>query len=474
MIMTTHSSHLPLRRRSARKESGSAILVALGIVAITALVLGTALIEASLRYRISNQSQHWAQAGQAAEGGAEIATWVAQNTTWTTNGFTSAPGAAGAAPVTATYTIDPVNPTTATVSVSTVTVAGNSWLQVQSIGSATVYGGRVAGIDTNDVLLRKLSFNSNRYTSAALTTPQSMRVMTVLLEPKSPFTGAMLLQHNLQMSGGSSIDSFDSGNTAYSTNGLWDITKRETNANVGINQTDGLTDLKGCYIYGSLSYTGTTPANDGNVTGGVSSPYHKNVPAVTAPTWTSYNSTPTAITGTTTLTGGTQSSPALYKVSSFNIPGGTSLTIAPYAAGQDSYAEIWITGDMVTSGSGFITQQANTHVTYYVQGNVNISGSAIANQTGIAANCVVNVINPPVGTTQTVTISGSGTLIGAVNAPGANFTISGSANLSGAFIGNTMNISGGAGVHYDQALARMSGSGPGYGYTVANLVEAVR
>ena len=51
-------------------------------------------------------------------------------------------------------------------------------------------------------------------------------------------------------------------------------------------------------------------------------------------------------------------------------------------------------------------------------------------------------------------------------------SISGSADFSGALIGKTMNISGGASVHYDQALANMAGSG--YGYKVASWVEAVR
>ena len=89
-----------------------------------------------------------------------------------------------------------------------------------------------------------------------------------------------------------------------------------------------------------------------------------------------------------------------------------------------------------------------------------------------AANNIINLINPPVGTSQKVTVSGGGTFIGAINAPGADFTISGSANFSDALIGKTMNISGGANVHYDQALASMAGSG--YGYKVASWVEAVR
>ena len=67
-------------------------------------------------------------------------------------------------------------------------MGGNDWLRIQSIGSATVYGGSVSGIDDNDVMLRKLSFKRNRYTLATLSTPQSMRMVEILAEPKSPFT----------------------------------------------------------------------------------------------------------------------------------------------------------------------------------------------------------------------------------------------------------------------------------------------
>ena len=111
-------------------------------------------------------------------------------------------------------------------------------------------------------------------------------------------------------------------------------------------------------------------------------------------------------------------------------------------------------------------------MTYYIAGDVTVSGGSFNNQSNIAANNIINLINPPVGTSQKVTVSGGGTFIGAINAPGADFTISGSGNLSGAIIGKTMNISGGASVHFDEALASMAGSG--YGYKVASWVEAVR
>ena len=299
-------------------------------------------------------------------------------------------------------------------------------------------GEECAGIDENDVLLRKLSFLENRYTLAALAKPQSMRMVEILAQPKSQFTMALLLNNQLTMSGGGWIDSFDSSNPTYSTNGLYVAAKRESNAKIGINNTNGSTDLKGTYVYGSLAYSGAAPANTSNVQGGVTTPFSKPIAPVTAPTWTSYNASPSIINNSATLTGGTQASPALYKVSSVTVSGGKVLTLAPYAAGQQSYIEIWVTGDFTTSGSGYILQQAGVHVTYHIQGNLNVSGSSFNNQSNVAANCIIDMVNPPTGTTQTVTVSGSGNFIGVMDAPAANYDISGSANFSGALIGNTM------------------------------------
>ena len=227
-------------------------------------------------------------------------------------------------------------------------------------------------------------------------------------------------------------------------------------------------------MYGDIGYSGPAIANTANVQGTISTPFSDPVTAVSAPVWTTFNATPTDIKTSMTLTGGTQSSPARYKVKSVTVPGGNVLTLAPHAAGAESYIEIWATAGLTTSGSGYILQQPGVHVTYHIEGDVTVSGSSFNNQSNIAANNIINVVNPAVGKTQKVTVSGGGTFIGAINAPGADFTLSGAANFSGAMIGKTIVISGGASLHYDEALAKFSGSGAAASYRVASWVEAVR
>lgn len=470
MKTTSHARPSFLKKKWGKR--GSATLIALGIVAVTLTVLSTTLIEASHRYRTSGHSLRWAQAGQAAEAGADITMLTAKNGSWTADGWSSAPGNPGAAAISKTFTLDSAGGITAVVTVDKVAVGSNNWLRIRSTGKATLYGGAISGVDENDVALRKVSLRTDRTTGAALSAPQSTRTVEILGKPGSIFTGALLLNKKFNMSGGGVIDSFDSSDPTKSTNGLYDITKRQSNGNIGDNDTQGASDLKSTYIYGNVSYSGPAIANTGNVQGTITTPFSKPTTDVAAPAWTSYNATPTVIGSSMTLTGGTQSSPALYKVSSVNVPGGKVLTLAPYASGQESYIEIWVTGDFTTSGSGYIVQQPGVHVTYHIEGDVTVSGSSFNNQSNLAANCSVELVTPPAGTTQKVTISGGGNFIGTMNAPAADFTISGSANFSGAMIGKTMLISGGASLHYDEGLMN-SGSGGG-AYTFASEVEAVR
>ena len=471
---------IPPSHRAARlRQSGSAVLAALGVLAVTLIAVGSALFEASHRFRTSYHSARWSQAGQASEAGADIAMMTAQKDSWIADGWSAAPGAPGTPPVTNTITLasgDPAMGTvSAVISVDKITMGASDWLRIRSTGVANVAGGARAGIDTRDVMLRKLSLRTDRSTGAAVTTPEATRTVEILAQPvaKSPFVRALLLDKKIKMSGSGYIDSFDSSDPAKSTGGVWDLAKRQSNGDVGVNDTQGSSDLNHQYIYGNLAYSGGAINDDDNVQGTTTTPFSSPVTPVLAPVWTTFNATPTSISGTATLTGGPQSSPSRYKVTSLSLSGSNVLTLSPHAVGQESYVEIWVTGNFTTSGSAYILEETGIHATFHVEGDVTISGSSFDNQNNVAANNVINAITPTSGTRK-VDISGSGTLIAAVNAPGSDFKISGGASVSGALIGRTMDISGSGNIHYDEALAKFAGSGSAGVYRVASWVEAVR
>jgi hypothetical protein len=283
----------------------------------------------------------------------------------------------------------------------------------------------------------------------------------------------MLLDKKFNIGGGGMIDSFDSSDPAKSTASLYDVAKRQTNGDVGVNDTQGASDLSGSYVYGSVAYSGPAIQNTQNVQGSVTTPFSMPVVPVLAPVWKTFNPLPSTITTNTTLTGGTQASPSRYKISKLAIAGGDVLTLLPHAAGQESYVEIWVTGDFTTSGSSYILQKPGVHVTYHIEGDVKVTGSSFVNQTNIAENNILNVVTPASGATRSVTVNGGGDIIGAFNAPASDFSMTGTANIFGGLIGKTMRITGGGSIHYDEALSKIYGSGD-YGYTVGSWVEVVR
>jgi len=470
----------------AAGPSGSTLIATLGVLALTSMIVATTLFESQNRFRASYQSSRWSQAAHAAEAGAELALMSAQNNSWTADGWSAAPDDPGDPAVTKTFILSTGVPATgpinAEVSVDRISMSGAEWLRIRSRGLADLSGGAPAGIDSQDVLLRKLSLRVDRSTGASVgTTPRAIRTIEILAQPRPalPFKRPILMDKRFTMSGGW-VDSFDSDDSTKSTAGLYDVAKRQSGGTVGINDTEGASNIGSAFIYGDLKCSGAAPASTGNVQGTISTPFSDLISPVLSPGdaaspnyWTTFNPTPTNITNTTTLTGGTKSSPARYKVTSVNIAAGKVLTMAPHAVGVESHIEVWVTGDFTTSGSGYIQQEAGVHVTYHVEGDVTVSGSSFNNLTNRAANNIMNVVTPAVEVSQTVTVSGSGTFIGAINAPGAALTVSGGAEMSGAFIGKTMSISDGTNIHFDEALPRIGANGDA-GYQVSSFVEAVR
>jgi len=376
--------------------------------------------------------------------------------------------------------------------------------------------------------LRHISIMFNRLTGAATGShgQASRRVELVAVPVAQNLLGrALTLKDGIQMSGGAYVDSFDSSNPFKSTNGLYDATKKQTNGDIGLTNTKNgntYSDLKSSIVNGSIQYSGPAIKNTSGVTGGISTPFNAMIPATVDPTanasspptyaWTDPNnvsgdsfaayqwtqaasasaltagtytsftasgslptnggSTVTSITAT-----GSSTAPALIVVNGdFTVSGGKSFAVNAntYPAGNpkagqsdpsNSYVTVWVKGKFTTSGSGYITLANGVHVNWIVDGDVTVSGGSFNNQSGLAAN--FSLIG--VGTGHTLTVSGSGSFIGTLNAPGYDITISGGAAFSGAAIGNSINISGSGGFHYDEQLA--SASAPVSNYTYASWFE---
>ena len=484
----------PYTLRGIKSTQGGILITTVLLIVIMTMMSAAILYRVSSRHAATYMSVVWNEALSSAEAGTDFAVQTLNNsianpgTAWT--GWT--PGDATTFPKTINFNPASHIGESNTKVFAKLTVdnmitdgSGAKWMRIRSQGVAEcphISNGTESGVlDSNGVknhrtVLRKARFTTD-ITGGALNLPQISRTIEVMAQPLSisPYIRALTVKNTISLSGGAYADSFDSSNPAYSTSGLYDAAKRQWHGDVASNAIGSLSDLRDCYVYGNASSNGGAIKNTANVEGSVFNNFQTTIPDIAAPVSLPWPA-PTSINnpaGGITLRGGPAGSPMNYKLSVLTVSSGSNpLILAPSAPGVDSYINIWVTGKTTVSGSGFIQQQPNVHVTFYCDQDVTISGSGVMNQTNVASNLVMYGVTPASGAPK-MTVSGSGNFIGVLNAPAFAMTISGSAAFVGAAIGNSVNISGSGGFHYDQALAS-TGSGSGTTYQVASWVEDIR
>ena len=481
--------HLLSPLGSTKDRRGAILITTLLLIALISALTAATFYRVSSRYSSSYQSASWNEAMTSAEGGADLAllalnkSITSPSTAWA--GWT--PSDASTFPKTyvpsiAGHTGQGNNKVYAKITVDN--GVGSGWFRVRSTGvaelptqsrnglEAAVYDS--SGLKNHRSMLRKASYVTDQ-TGGLLHLPQVARTVEVLAAPGGsfPYIRALTVKNTITMSGGAYTDSFDSSNPLYSTNSQYDVTKRQSHGDVATNTSGSLSNIGSSYVYGNASSNGGTLQNTTNVQGTVTNNFQTTIASVTAPTLSNVQITPTAISGTSSIPAGTAASPKNYVVSSVNISGSNIYTLTNPTPGTDSYINIYVTGSFTISGGGSLVQAPGVHANIYVTGNTTISGGGVANQNNVASYLQIFGIDPSSGT-NSMTVSGSGTFIGVLNAPSNAITISGSAKFIGAAIGNSVNISGGGGFHYDQALSKLSGNGAPASYTYSNWVEDIR
>jgi len=486
-------NYVKTRIDARRRLHGSTLAMALLAVFILSFSAATVFYYISNRYQTAFQSASWNEALVVAESGVDTAmqtlnsSITSPNTAWTgwmpSDATTFPKTYSGVLPP---HTGDGNNKMyiSVTVDQSVTDSAGNIWPRITSSGTAEVPGlSRVgyapaslstAGAKSHNSLLRKLAFKTD-VTGHALHLPQTTRTVQAIAKPLSTgiFKRAATVQTSISMSGSAVVDSFDSTNPAMSTNGQYDSAKQQSHGDIATNTDGSASDLKNTFVYGNASSNGGTIKNAGNVQGTVYNNFSSTIPPVSDPTFSTVVSSPTIVNGgAVTLTAGTQSAPANYVLSKLNVPANGSLTLAAPSPGQDSYINIWVTGDVTTNGNGFITVSPGVHATIWVDGNVNVKGHAFDNENGYAQYLQINGVTPADGSTNSYAVTGHAEFIGIVNAPAYKLTVSGGGDFVGAVIMNSINFSGSAGFHYDESLAGMT-NGSGAGYQVASWIEDI-
>jgi hypothetical protein len=328
------------------------------------------------------------------------------------------------------------------------------WYRIRSTGTTYLPGVAHVTADKRDHLLRRLAFHRDPKANKDVTRPQSTRLVEVIAKPTS-WENAITSDLPISLNNYKIVvDSYDSRFPEKSNNGLYDVTKALQNGDVATNSK--LIDAGDAHIYGDAYTNAGSIVNGGTISGEQRTDFYQELLPIKKPTWSSYEPSPTVILKSATLTGGTSANPKRYKVSKISLEGDDALTIAPSAFGVESYTEIWLTGDMKTSGNGSIVIQPSANLKIFIEGSIDIKGNGTFNANSQPVRLQILGIEPDNGASRTMTFSGNGVIVAAVYAPDHDITFgaTGSAGTFwGALTGRTITMGGTTYIHYDEALA---------------------
>ena len=485
------------QNRTRHAQSGSILPTVLMSVTVLAMFASAALYRVQPRLATTYHSASWGEALNSSEAGMDMALQAMNNSA-------SAPGTAWASwsPNDATTFPKTWVPTIAahggdgntksyckvTVDNSIVDASGAKWMRVRSLGVAELPVASRTGIEagvrdnygnkTFRSILRKERYKTDQ-TGGVLNLPQVVRNLEAIAAPPGArlYVRALTTQNEIKLVAPMSMDSFDSTDPAKSTGGLYDPLKKQANADIASNSPGGISTLNNCVVRGDASCNTGAMSGTTNVQGSMYSNFSSTPPNIAKPVWSTFNVSPAAVTNPAapvTLTGGPSGSPQNYKLTDLTLSNsGKPLILAPHAAGAESYINIWVTGATTLATTGIIQQQPGVHVQFYGEGSIVLGGKGWDNQTKRAANLQVYGVTPPVYTLKDFRVT-SGTFIGIFNGgPTFDLTISGTGTFIGAAIGREADYSGTGAFHYDEDLANFGGSG-NTKYQYASWVEDIR
>jgi hypothetical protein len=479
-------------RHAAKKSDGSILVWTVLTIAILSLLAAEVLRLVSVKYQNAQQTAVWQEALLAAESGIDLAIvelrkslYGAPNHAWegwnntpgngvVSYGLTTIPNAGFAStPMTIEVNVD---------APATLKDPGNGWqyYRIRTVGTMPITGPARAGDNKQDSRLRKLSLRWERFTNGVLTShsvsaPQVSRRTEAIVRPVSSFDQAIMSVGALDLNNQNIvIDSYDSSDPTKSTNGLYDVTKRQENGDIS---TDGsILDAGNAQVHGDVATNAGHATGIANITGVERTDFYEEPIPVSAPSWPAINPDPSVVTNTTTInasaTQGTSAS--RYILSSINISGGKTLTIAGAADGSRTYAEIYVTGDISVGGQSQIVVQPGVTATIYFAGNVDVAGNGMVNSNNQPGDLQLYGIQPSGSSGMHVKLGGNGQITASVYAPGHDVTIDGggtSGHIFGSAIGKSVTMTGVTNLHYDEAL---SGTGKINNYKIVSWYEDVR
>lgn len=458
--------------RLHHSNRGSVLVWTVILLAILSLLGAQVLHVVSSKYVNAMQSAVWQEALVGAESGIDLAVielrkslFPSPNHAWeswtnspgdgvTSYGLTTVPNAGLAgAPMTIEVSVD---------APATLIDPKNGWqyYRIRTVGTLPLNGPARANDNKEDTRLRRLSLRSDRFTNGILSSHEiiSARVSRrteAIVRPVSSFESAIMSVGVLDLTNQNIvIDSYDSRSAAKSTNGLYDVTKRQENGDIA---TDGnLIDAGNAHIYGDVATNAGTVSGAANITGIERTDFYQEPIPVAAPNWSSVNPAPSSVNNSATLTASATkgSWSSRFILNTLAVGGNQTLTLAGNPNGSPTYIEIYVSGNITVGANSQIVVQPGVNATIYFGGNVDITGNGIVNSNNQPGDLLLYGINPSSGSPH-VKLGGNGQITAAVYAPGHDVTVNGggsSGHVFGSIVGKTVTMTGVTNLHYDEAL----------------------
>lgn len=442
-------------------------------IAILSLLGAEVIRLVSLKYQSSLQTATWQESLLAAESGVDLAIvelrkslFPAPNHAW--DGWNNTPGNGVVSYGLTTIPNAGLAGTPMTIEVNVDAPASfvdptNGWqyYRIRTVGTMPITGFPRVSDNKQDNRLRKLSLRFERFTNGILTahaisSPQVSRRIEAIVRPVSSFDQAIMSVGLVDLTNQNIVvDSYDSSDPTKSTNGLYDAAKRQQNGDIA---TDGnVIDAGNAHIYGDVATNSGTVVGAANITGTERNDFYQEPIPVGAPSWSSYNSSVTSVSNTTTLTASSTngSSTSRYQLSSINLSGNKTLTLAGNADGSQTYIEIYVTGDISFSGNSQLIIQPGVSAKIYFKGNVDVTGNGILNVNNQPADLQLFGIQPTDSNSYHVKLGGNGQIIASIYAPNHDVTINGggtNGHVFGSVVGKSVTMTGVTNLHYDEHL----------------------
>jgi hypothetical protein len=472
-------------------EEGNVLICALCTILVISLIGANVLHNCTTRFNVaSSQVRSWKESLFAAEAGGDIAYAEVRKTVldptrafgdWTNSGVKHV------SPVTTFGGNDLVTSTVVDLFYHD-PITGNPWYRARSKGTAPVNGLRRTGMDDRmgagtrgDSLLRKIDFKNDHFIAAygpngdgvgkelvAVPAPQITRRIEQIMAPVTPFEAAIKCTGSFYGLGSAAqVDSYNSKNGPYyfCANNPADPNFKDARSGSVLIGTP-VAEVNGM-LYGNLSTNGGTIRPSQYITGVIDNNVPFTVPPYKMPTdMPPPQASPTSITSTVTITppvAGTPAVPTYYLLSELS----GKLTIYP-VGGEETYVAIHVTNDM----TAHINVKPKVHVKIFFDGNMDVKGRDIDNETGLAANLQYYAISPTnPNTTQFIQIAPPGNFAATFYAPSADVRINGNPDLTGAVVCKTFYGNGNTSWHYDRALDT---EGDAVDYRIVSYVEDIR